>query len=240
MSSRGGITNGYDWYVVHGGKQDYVTYFLGGRELTIELYNVKTTPESLIYELWETNKNSFINFIRQANYGIHGFVSDSITGEALEAELIIPGYDNRNSQVYSDPDREGYFARYLKEGNYYLQFRAEGYNDYIIENFLVTDYQKQLVSIEMVPVAEKYTSLLVELFSDPFKPEIQLKIENPVSQDMHVQVFDLQGRLVLNEKYRIPAGYNTIQFPDKLKNGIFIIRLQFENENKIFKVLRIR
>lgn len=236
----GGITNGYDWYVVHGGKQDYVTYFLGGRELTIELSNTKTAPESLIYELWETNKSSLINYLRQANYGIHGFVSDSITGESLGAELLIPGYDNRNSQVYSDPDRNGYFVRYLKEGNYYLQFRADGYNDYIIENFLVNDYQKHEINIEMVPVEQKFTELLIELYSDPFNPELLLTIENPVNQEMHLEVYDLQGRLVLQKKYTIPEGYSTIPLPENLKNEIFIIRLRFEKEKRVFKVLRIK
>ena len=32
-----GITDGYDWFEVHGGRQDYMTYYQGGREVTIEL-----------------------------------------------------------------------------------------------------------------------------------------------------------------------------------------------------------
>ncbi len=39
-----GVTNGYDWYVVYGGRQDYVTYSLNGREITVELDTNFVTP----------------------------------------------------------------------------------------------------------------------------------------------------------------------------------------------------
>ena len=39
-----GVTNGAEWYVVNGGRQDYVTYSLGGREVTIEIDDTKATP----------------------------------------------------------------------------------------------------------------------------------------------------------------------------------------------------
>ena len=39
-----GVTNGYYWYPVNGGRQDYVTYELQGREVTIELDSDYITP----------------------------------------------------------------------------------------------------------------------------------------------------------------------------------------------------
>ncbi len=39
-----GITNGYDWYPVEGGRQDFMTFFHGGREVTIELSTTKLIP----------------------------------------------------------------------------------------------------------------------------------------------------------------------------------------------------
>ncbi len=39
-----GVTNGYDWYSINGGRQDFVTYELQGREVTIELDDAYITP----------------------------------------------------------------------------------------------------------------------------------------------------------------------------------------------------
>ena len=36
-----GITNGYAWYSVYGGRQDFMTYFKGGREVTLEISATK-------------------------------------------------------------------------------------------------------------------------------------------------------------------------------------------------------
>jgi hypothetical protein len=41
-----GITNGWDWYPVAGGRQDYMTWFRGGRETTIEISSTKLLPAS--------------------------------------------------------------------------------------------------------------------------------------------------------------------------------------------------
>ena len=43
-----GITNGWDWYEVDGGRQDFMNYFKLCRESTIELSNTKTPNPSRI------------------------------------------------------------------------------------------------------------------------------------------------------------------------------------------------
>ena len=39
-----GVTRGAVWYIIYGGRQDYVTYGLQGREVTIELDDQSVTP----------------------------------------------------------------------------------------------------------------------------------------------------------------------------------------------------
>ncbi|MCF8344379.1 MAG: zinc carboxypeptidase, partial [Bacteroidales bacterium] len=41
-----GITNGYAWYTISGGRQDYMNYFHSCREYTLEISSVKTPPAS--------------------------------------------------------------------------------------------------------------------------------------------------------------------------------------------------
>ena len=77
-----GITNGYQWYPVHGGRQDYVNYFLHGREVTIELSYNKIPDETSLDDYWNYNRKSLLQYIGQVFTGVTGEVTDSVTGLA--------------------------------------------------------------------------------------------------------------------------------------------------------------
>lgn len=236
----GGITNGYDWYSIHGGRQDYVTYFLQGREVTMELHNIKTTPEDQISGLWETNRSSMINYMRQSGYGLNGYVTDSLTGAPLEAEIYIAGHDTLNSRIYSDPERNGFFVRYLKEGVYTIKISAAGYKDYYLRDFQINDYQKRVVDIRMVYPDEPISELYVELTADPLSDEISLYIENPEVQEMKVFIYDLRGSTIFRSNHELQAGYNQININNNFGNGVYFIRLEFKDGSRIFKILKLR
>ncbi len=55
-----GITNGADWYIIYGGRQDFVTYELQGREVTIELDDTHVTPAADLNSLWQYNWRSLL------------------------------------------------------------------------------------------------------------------------------------------------------------------------------------
>ncbi len=55
-----GVTNGFDWYKINGGRQDFVTYELQGREVTIELDYNYVTPVAQLDALWQYNWRSFL------------------------------------------------------------------------------------------------------------------------------------------------------------------------------------
>ena len=48
-----GITNGYAWYTTSGNRQDYMNYWHGCREMTLELSNTKLLSASLLPAYWE-------------------------------------------------------------------------------------------------------------------------------------------------------------------------------------------
>jgi PKD repeat protein len=122
-----GITNGWDWYPIAGGRQDYMTYFHGGRELTIELSDTKLVPASQLDDHWNWNRQSLLDYLGQARYGIHGLVTDP-GGQAIAATIEIVGHDTAddNSYVYTDPD-VGDYHRLILPGNYTVQIIAAGY-----------------------------------------------------------------------------------------------------------------
>ncbi len=134
-----GITNGYAWYPVNGGRQDYMNYFQHCREITIELSNVKMLPASQLLDHWNYNKNSLIKYMQQALYGITGHVTDQDGNPIEDAEITILEHDQDNSQVYTT-STFGTYYRPLKAGIYTVKISKNGYAPQIYQNVSVQDY----------------------------------------------------------------------------------------------------
>ncbi|MCF8364610.1 MAG: carboxypeptidase regulatory-like domain-containing protein [Bacteroidales bacterium] len=134
-----GITNGYAWYTVNGGRQDYMNYFHHCREVTMELSNTKKLQTTLLDVHWNYNYRSLINYIRQVNYGISGKVTVLETGEPLVATVFIDGHDFDNSYIISD-EENGFYQRLLEAGTYNLTFSADGYEPVTISGVEVSRY----------------------------------------------------------------------------------------------------
>ena len=132
-----GITRGYVWYSINGGRQDYMNWFQACREVTIEISDTKLLPESQLDDHWTYNKRSFINYIKNVNYGIRGVVTD-IMGSPLDATITIVGHDFDNSEVFTDPD-VGDYHRMLLPGTYDVEVSAYGYVTETFNNVTVSD-----------------------------------------------------------------------------------------------------
>lgn len=134
-----GITNGRDWYEIDGGRQDFMTYFHGGREVTIELSNTKLFPADQLEGLWTWNRRALLDFIAHAQHGIRGIVTD-IDGAPLAAWVEVVGVDREGdgSVARTDPD-VGDYHRLLLPGLYDLRFSAPGYQPRLIEGIAVTE-----------------------------------------------------------------------------------------------------
>lgn len=122
-----GISNGYEWYEITGGCQDYMNYFQHDREFTLEFSAKKMPNPSLLPSFWNYHYRSLLNYMKQALYGIRGKVTDSLTGTPLSAEVFIINHDVDNSSVKTDSVTGNYF-RPIKEGTYDVVFSANGYN----------------------------------------------------------------------------------------------------------------
>ena len=122
-----GITNGWDWYTIAGGRQDYMTWFTGGREVTIEISDYGVLPASLFDDYWDWNRAALLGYLGQARYGIHGVVTDP-GGQPLDATIEIVGIDSAadNSYALTDPD-VGDYHRLLLPGTYQVRITATGY-----------------------------------------------------------------------------------------------------------------
>ena len=143
-----GITNGYQWYSIDGGRQDYMNYFHNCRELTMELSGTKLLPASQLENHWDWNYRSLINYMEQATFGVNGIVTDLETGEPLEAKILIEGHDIDNSFVFSCPET-GFYQRLLDDGSYDLTISAPGHMPVVIENVSVSRLATTTVDVEL-------------------------------------------------------------------------------------------
>ncbi|MDY0152288.1 MAG: M14 family zinc carboxypeptidase [Candidatus Cloacimonas sp.] len=142
-----GITNGAAWYVINGGRQDWMNFAAHGREVTIELSDTKLPEASTLNNYWTYNYDAMLSYIEQAHYGIHGIVHDPY-GNPLQATISIAGHDDSYSTVLTDP-ANGDFYRYLSPGTYNLTFTASGYPTKTVNGVVVNANTKTPLDVTM-------------------------------------------------------------------------------------------
>ena len=142
-----GVTNGYAWYSITGGRQDYMNFFRNCRECTIELSTTKLLPANQLLTYWGYNYRSFLNYLVESTYSLQGIVTDSLTGLPLSARVFIAGHDIDSSQVFTDPS-VGDYHRLLKAGNYGVTFSSAGYFPKTVA-VQISDQQKTIQNVQL-------------------------------------------------------------------------------------------
>jgi len=132
-----GVTNGYAWYAVYGGRQDYMTYFQGSREITIEVSGQKNPPGSQMPGFWTANRRALYSYLDNALRGVRGVVKDA-AGAPVRARIDLVGYDVAadRSFVFTDPE-VGDYHRMVVPGTYTLLISAPGYLSKTIRDVVV-------------------------------------------------------------------------------------------------------
>lgn len=133
-----GVTNGYAWYTITGGRQDYMNYFQQCREITYEISSTKLLPANQLLNFWNYNYHSMLNYMEEVQYGVRGVITDTITKEPLEAQVFISNHDIDSSMVFSCFPM-GNYHRLLKAGTYNITYFAEGYLPKTRKNVVITD-----------------------------------------------------------------------------------------------------
>lgn len=145
-----GITNGYDWYTINGGRQDYMNYWHHCREVTLELSDQYLMEEKYLDDHWTYNKSSLLNYLENGLYGIRGLVTDAVTALPLDALVRVIGHDLDSSQVRTDSD-VGDYHRMIEAGIYDLEFSADNYYTDTITNVVVVDETTIIADMALIP-----------------------------------------------------------------------------------------
>ena len=234
-----GVTNGYDWYKINGGRQDFITYELQGREVTIELDYSYVTPATELKTLWESNWRSLIGYLENATFGIHGKVKDGLTGAAVPARVFISGHDKDSSHVYSDM-LTGSFVRMLAPGIWDLTFSAPGYVEKTVENIVVSADQKTEMVVEMIPILSPVDTMSTPVplvYPNPAGEYIKMVLPAHQIGNVNIAIYNSMGLKL--------TDYNTVTYEDtpvlfyldKFPGGVYSIIIT-NSDTKIRNICR--
>jgi len=145
-----GIVMGSDWYEVNGGRQDYMVYFRGGREVTIELSVQRNLSAQKLPIYWQANRRALLGYLANAFEGIRGVVSD-MTMQPLSAVIEVLDHDADGSSVYTDPEKGDYY-RLIAPGAYDLRISAPGYQPLVIPHVTVTPGTFTQLNVQLTPI----------------------------------------------------------------------------------------
>ncbi|MCD4735966.1 MAG: carboxypeptidase regulatory-like domain-containing protein, partial [Bacteroidales bacterium] len=225
-----GITNGYDWYSIAGGRQDYMNYFHDCREFILELSNIHLPPESSLPSYWEYNYRSLINYIEQIRFGITGTVTDSVSGEPVRALVRIPGHDADSSEVYSDINSGKYF-RPLFEGNYNIAFEAPGYKTKIVNGIQINNRTLQTLNVQLVQGNNglnnnNFKDLFI-IGPNPVVGELVIRYSGKEKLLTQIRLVNNQGEIVYKDGYTvIETNDIKILSVENLSTGIYFLIIE--------------
>lgn len=222
-----GVTRGYQWYAVSGSRQDFVTWELQGREVTIELSAAKLHPPAQLEVLWQYNYRSLLNYLENALYGVHGKVLDAGNTQPLAAKIFINGYDKDSSHVYSDT-LTGSFVRLLSRGSWNLSFSARGYPDTTITGIHVQDFRQTELMVYMDPEivpADTINPPATILYPNPASSELNALLPRDMAGRVRITIYGSSGLLVTDyyavDEAGIPLKINTGRFAGGVYTIIF-------------------
>ena len=218
-----GYINGFAWYSITGSRQDYMNYFKHCREVTLELSIDKKLANEFLPSYTSRNIPPMMAYMNRATKGLRGFVTDSVSGEPLEAKVFISGHDYFNSYVYSYQPTGEYY-RYLKAGRYNVSFYANGYIHKTIAVDVSDDSPFQLDAqlvqgYDPESVGEENVQFL--LYPNPVADKLFIDSGKRISS---VEIYDVSGRMVLTNE-RI-VGFVDVS---ALNDGQYIIKVYSED-----------
>ena len=226
-----GVTEGGDWYVITGSMQDYHNWFLGTRHVTIEVSDDKVVSSNQLPYYWGYIRSSLLNFIREARNGIHGTVTDSVTGEPLEALVYIANHDLDHSYVETSLPH-GDYHRPIKGGQYTVTYSADGYLPKTIVTQVI-DGQQLVQNVQLTKsVGINNYENMVTVYPNPARDVIIVEAADG-TEIADITLYDLNGRIVGTKNYS-PLQRATINLKD-LPAGTYLLHIRTPNGQEIIR-----
>lgn len=245
-----GIVNGFDWYRITGGRQDYMTYFHGAREVTLEISSTKLPSPSMLPTYWNYNAKSFINYITQSLYGVRGIIRDSLTGQPVKTKVRVTGKEIADSTGISSDSITGNYNRLIKNGTYTFTFSAPNYITKTVTGVYVKNDSTTFLNVLLRPVAtsviinkpivNEYS--LMQNYPNPFNSITKIQLQVASYKFVKLVVFDITGKevaVLINKE--LQAGTYEVRFDAKhLSSGIYFYKLTSGEFSEMRKMIYLK
>ena len=244
-----GITNGADWYVVRGSLQDWSYQDTGCIDVTIELSTTYAPPASQLDTMWNNNRESFLHYIRAARYGIHGRVTDTVTGLPLAATIAVTG---NTKPVTTDPEHGDYY-KLLPTGTYSVLVTADGHADRTFTGVATVWGTPTVLDVQMDPIGTGVGTLAatgdapLSVWPNPSRGATMLRFSSAWSVPTTLVIHDAAGRRVRSLLEGLPAaGDVTVSWDGtsnagvRVADGVYFARLDAMGRREVCKILRLR
>lgn len=240
IDENNGITNGGDWYVVAGGRQDYMNWWQHCREVTIELSsNVNDpTPSEDFPKYWTYNKESFLGYLESGLQGFKGVITNT-NGQPVKAKVFITGHDADSSYVYSSSST-GFYARPIEPGTWNVTYSAYGYFPQT-KSITVSDWKSRVtqdIILEVDPSSVRPTDVdnpfHFKATPNPFSNNINISFNLARPTPINVTVYTIDGRLVKILANKLGnEGLNTINSDNLsgINGGSYVVVLRVDNKS---------
>ena len=239
-----GITNGFQWYSISGGRQDYMNYFHQCREFTLELSNTKLPQANQLPNYWNWNYRSLLNYMEEVLFGIKGVVTDSITGKPLKTKVFISSHDIDSSHIYSSLPK-GNYHRPIYAGTYSLTFSASGYKTKTIHNITIANRSTIVQDVQLAPtnigINENSIENSVKIFPNPTNGKLTIFISDLTDEFIEIDLLNLQSQYIYSEKIKNKSNEYISHSLDLslYSKGIYILKIT-NNSSVISKKIIIQ
>ncbi len=227
-----GVTHGGDWYVISGGRQDYMNYWHHCREITLEISNTKNPPSSDLPKYWNYNKEAILAYLENILTGVQGTVTN-VQGDPLSAEITITGHDKDNSFVVTNSNH-GNYVRMISPSTRNITYSADDYESLTVNGVVVTSGETSMVNVVLGGEVANYSVSGVitdydasEAIADAIIQITSLEGQNSTTSNEMGEFFleDILGGIV---KFEISAnGFSNAFYMENISknSGSFNFRL---------------
>lgn len=238
-----GITEGGDWYIVKGSRQQWCNWYVHSQEVTTELSNTKLVSAGDLPIRWNYYNRSFLKYMAHCLEGIQGTIKNA-AGNPVKAKVWVESHDVLKDSVFMYSKMpNGDYHRLIDKGTYSVTYTIPGETP-ITKTGIVVEYDKAtIVNIgptDIMMARAKNNSLEKQVTVMPVKNGVRFLGTRNIT---FMYIYTLNGTLVKtfsNNGKNILVWNGDDSFGNTVGSGNYIASMVSDNKFGTKKVVLAR
>ncbi|MEX0996323.1 MAG: M14 family zinc carboxypeptidase [Flavobacteriaceae bacterium] len=177
--------------------------------------------------------NPIVSFMTKNSFALNDNATFSIsTNNGVDWEILKVFERNESWNLYQQ-NLENYNG--FNQLRFRFSLNSDGFNQsdgFYFDDFEIADYNDNFLDLQISIEKEE-----IQLYPNPIDNELLISLSNFQSGIWHVNVFDLQGRKIMN-KADINSHTASLQMAS-LKTGVYLVQIEFNGVTLTKRVLKI-